>query len=291
MAIPNYNAKTGTFQSYNANTGTFSNYTGNPNANNGSWIGNGNTGNSNSASYSSNLRDTSDYLSAITGANDKANALSISEAQKNRDFQLEMSNTAHQREVADLQKAGLNPVLSANNGACTSSGSTASINDSSGSISGLLGASISALTSIANTQSNNATQVAMNNASLQLQKDLGLANLDMTKYGIDTGYIQNKMTNQTSLSVANINKQIAVLNNNQAYERLVKQGDIDVSKIHTQGDVDILKSIFNGSGLHGEKDYVNSALASAYLVGKGIITQSASTQVSTNRTVKNTHHR
>jgi len=49
------------------------------------------------------------------------------EAQKNRDWQKYMSNTAHRREVRDLRKAGLNPILSAmgGRGASVTSGATA----------------------------------------------------------------------------------------------------------------------------------------------------------------------
>lgn len=94
---------------------------------------------------------------AIYGANAAANAFNAAEAQKNRDFQLYMSNTAHQREMADLAAAGLNPILSARQGASTGSGSSASASDASGAIAGLLGQIVSANSAQAVAQRNNAT--------------------------------------------------------------------------------------------------------------------------------------
>lgn len=108
------------------------------------------------------------------------------ENEKNRKWQEHMANTAHQREVADLQAAGLNPYLSASGSGATSSPSGASGGATGVSQAGaILGAAIPNLVQSAKTLSDMNTsksKVAANQMVDLVSSALTSAKKDMRKY-------------------------------------------------------------------------------------------------------------
>lgn len=146
-----------------------------------------------SLEYAKQQQDWSANQAAI------ANEFNASEAAKNRDWQSYMSNTAHQREVADLKAAGLNPVLSAmgGNGASVTSGATASASlpsgasgksDESGTTAlvSLLGHMLSAQTAIQNQLVSARTQEAVADKYTAMSELTALIAASASKYSADT---------------------------------------------------------------------------------------------------------
>lgn len=99
-----------------------------------------------------------------------ANAANKTIAADTRTWQTQMSNTAHQREVADLRAAGLNPILSANQGASTPNAPTATMQSS-------LGAGISAAADIWKLSN----ELKQTNSNIELQKAQALASAASAK--------------------------------------------------------------------------------------------------------------
>ena len=152
---------------------------------------------------------------------EKLRQFNSDEAAKNRDWQKYMSDTAHQREIADLKAAGLNPVLSAmgGNGASVTSGATASGSMPSGTkgdtdtsansaIVSLLGSFLQAQTQLQAMNTNAITNLAVADKYTAMQKFASELSSDTSKYvaglGSSTSRWVAALQSETQLKSSNI---------------------------------------------------------------------------------------
>lgn len=108
-------------------------------------------------------------IGGMLGQSD-ANETNIASAREQMQFQERMSDTAHQREVADLKAAGLNPILSAGGGGASAPAGTAAIvqNTQAQMASGIA----SAAAMMAQAQQMKQTQASTDLIETQTQKEL-----------------------------------------------------------------------------------------------------------------------
>lgn len=179
-------------------------------------------------------QDTNATQAAIA---QQTNQMSADEAQKNRDFQAMMSNTAYQRQTADMAAAGLNPMLAyiKGGGASTPSGSQASMTSAQYS-SPLSGALQGRLTSA---------------QSSKTEAETSSVQTDVIKKGQE---IDNLKTE---------NEKAKALTDNirQEYQNLVKQG-LNLTEVGNEirKRIDLMTSQINNLSAVTDNVYVQTAI-------------------------------
>lgn len=185
-------------------------------------------------------------LSSIYSTN-SANKAAAKQAKAQMDFQERMSNTAHQREVADLAAAGLNPALSATggSGSSTPSGAMAEVkpvvNEATA---GMIANSARNVASFAADMKQKEANVSNTNADT----DLKIANKLKSDAETNlTPYQRNQLVANTSLLNEKLNTELTTqaLQSAQRLQNVANATNINLESSRRRSELPALKQEYN----------------------------------------------
>ena len=148
-----------------------------------------------------------------------ARDFSDQQALRQMQFQERMSNTAHQRQIEDMKKAGLNPILSAGAGASTPSGASGATVSAKGT-KAQGGKSSDLTTSLIKGEHNKISSETVKNDT---QADLNTTTNDLNKEKVQTEKIRQQ-------EVSNSAKKIEADTKSQQLQNVIRAGESDFEK-------------------------------------------------------------
>lgn len=190
------------------------------------------------------------YVNLAVSAQQANNQFNAEQAQLNRDFQAAMSSTAHQREVADLKAAGINPILSANTqGATTPSGATATADTSLTSVFGAM-AQTAMNTSAQLAKAVGDQAVTMRNTDVSAQANIKSSEIsaNATKYAARLSAEAQRYASDNSYQATLANAMIS----SETAKTVADKNNLNAKEVaHIQGEYQ--KTVADISGKYGIK--------------------------------------
>lgn len=191
----------------------------------------------------------------LTGKEVEAFNKNAEQAQAQRDWEEEMSNTAYQRAVADMIKAGLNPALMYGNGSAASTPTGSNAQGSASVNSASLGEMISQMTQLRMANADiklKESEANLNNTNAvkaDIETDLLRSNIQGSKLDNDAKMIVNRyLEEQEQLKIANAKEDVETKKATQREigERInkmsVEQTRIFVDMLEAMEKIEVLKS-------------------------------------------------